>query len=275
MFECFSKTRDLEDNYDHDDDENDLEYILECVLMDDDGSDEYKELRNNYNSQLTQNCNCSEGVCSNLEECLHGGAYECTSNKSELVLKSNNSLPIFECNGSCKCGISCCANRLVQYGPRRDLEIFDSPLYHSKGVRTTVNIPQGAFICEYAGELITKTESQRRIEVNDSLGQMNYVLCLKEFTTEGISVVTFVDPCRRGNIGRYLNHSCQPNCQIMAVRVECPIPKIGIFALRDIDAFEELCFHYGGEEPKQAAGSGKTCLCGSLNCSGFMPNTKM
>ncbi|XP_046866131.1 probable histone-lysine N-methyltransferase set-23 isoform X2 [Drosophila willistoni] len=274
MCECFPKMRDLEDNYDHEDNENDMEYILECVLMEDDGSDEYKELRNNYNSQLTQSCKCSKGVCSDLAECPHGGAYKYSSNKSELVLKSNNSLPIFECNGSCECGINC-GNRLVQNGPRRDLEIFDSPLYHSKGVRTTVNIPQGAFICEYAGELITKTESQRRIEVNDSLGYMNYVLCLKEFASEEISEVTIVDPCRRGNIGRYLNHSCQPNCQIMAVRVECPIPKIGIFASRDIHALEELCFHYGGEETRPKTGSCKICLCGSLNCSGFMPNTEM
>ncbi|KAL9894871.1 putative histone-lysine N-methyltransferase set-23, partial [Glossina fuscipes fuscipes] len=45
------------------------------------------------------------------------------------------------------------------------------------------------------------------------------------------------------NIGRYLNHSCQPNCQIKSVRIDCPLPS-PIFSKNFIKAGEELCFHY-------------------------------
>jgi len=115
----------------------------------------------------------------------------------------------------------------VQYGPRKNLEIFDSPVYGSKGLRTTINIPEGGYICEYAGELLTASEAKRRLKINEELGLMNYVLVLNEYTSETKQQVTIVDPSRRGNIGRYLNHSCQPNCHIAAVRIDCPIPKIG------------------------------------------------
>ncbi|XP_033232843.1 histone-lysine N-methyltransferase SETMAR isoform X5 [Drosophila pseudoobscura] len=85
------------------------------------------------------------------------------------------------------------------------------------------------------------------------------------------------DPSRRGNIGRYINHSCDPNCHITAVRIDCPIPKICVFAARSILAQEELCFHYGGEDRyvEDQASDSKACLCSADSCAGFMPNSKI
>ncbi|XP_030564191.1 histone-lysine N-methyltransferase SETMAR isoform X3 [Drosophila novamexicana] len=82
-------------------------------------------------------------------------------------------------------------------------------------------------------------------------------------------------PAQRGNIGRYLNHSCQPNCEILPVRTNCPIPKVGIFAKHDIYANEELCFHYAGEEHREGMSNGKPCLCGAPYCIGVIPNTRI
>ncbi|XP_052835081.1 probable histone-lysine N-methyltransferase set-23 [Drosophila gunungcola] len=258
------------DDYEHPDS---LEYILESVLMPNDDSLEFKHLADEYNSVLLNQCSC-HGDCEKNEICPHGSQYENPTEGRELLLKQF-SIPVVECNDFCKCSRNTCSNRLVQYGPRKNLEIFDSLVYGSKGLRTKEKILRGAFICEYAGELLTTSEATRRLKINEELGWMNYVLVLNEHTSEQKQQVTIVDPSRRGNIGRYLNHSCEPNCQIAAVRIDCPLPKIGIFAGRDIPAWEELCFHYGGEGQYKKVNNGKNCLCAAATCTGFMPNTEI
>ncbi|XP_034487793.1 probable histone-lysine N-methyltransferase set-23 [Drosophila innubila] len=273
----------INDDYDH---KESLEYILENVLMTDDGSPEFKSLEDDYNSQLTLFCSCSaqknSRICNDSAHCCHGVGYLFNTEEAELVLvkNTNKRLPaLIECNDLCECKLSQCNNRLVQFGPRKKLEIFYSPLFKSMGLRTTVNIPCGAFICEYAGELLTLSEAKRRLKLIDKRGQMNYVLCLHEYarlehnTDYQPSQITIVDPSQRGNIGRYLNHSCQPNCEILAVRINSPIPKIGIFAKQNISVNEELCFHYGGEEFENGSPDGKPCLCGAPNCTSVLPNT--
>uniref|UniRef100_B3P1J2 GG17759 n=1 Tax=Drosophila erecta TaxID=7220 RepID=B3P1J2_DROER len=212
------------DDYEHQDE---LEYILESVLMPSDDSEEFKCLADDYNSVLLNHCPCI-GACENSKVCPHGGQYEFTGDGSELILRKSAN-PVIECNNLCKCCRNTCCNRLVYLGPRKHLEIFDSPAYGSKGLRTTVKIPKGGYICEYAGELLTVPEAKRRLQANEKLGLMNYVLVLNEYTSDKMQQVTIVDPSRRGNIGRYLNHSCEPNCHIAAVRIDCPIPKIGEF----------------------------------------------
>ncbi|XP_017083882.1 probable histone-lysine N-methyltransferase set-23 [Drosophila eugracilis] len=259
----------LQDDYEHPDP---LEYILESVLMPSDESLEYKLLADDYNSVLLNQCHCS-GVCEDSKICPHGGQYDCSDGNDVLLRKT--SLPVLECNDLCTCSRNTCCNRLAQYGPRKNLEIFDSPVFGSKGLRTTVGISKGGYICEYAGELLTPSEAKKRLLYNEENGLMNYILVLNEYASEKKQQVTIVDPSRRGNIGRYLNHSCEPNCYIAAVRIDCPIPKIGIFAARDILAQEELCFHYGGEGQLDNLVDGKPCLCASSKCTGFMPSTEI
>lgn len=58
----------------------------------------------------------------------------------------------------------------------------------------------------------------------------------------------------------------------------CLICKKGIFAKRNIEAFEELCFHYGDDCIQQSMKTNNTktkrrkCLCGSNICQNFLPN---
>ncbi|XP_034130112.1 histone-lysine N-methyltransferase SETMAR [Drosophila guanche] len=266
----------VNDDYEHPDN---IEYILESVLMPSEDSLDFIQLKNEYNSLILHQCQCDKGDCS---RCSHGGAYEYCPKGKELIQRQSKescSIPILECNSLCDCRLDFCTNRLVQYGPRENLEVFNSATFKSKGVRTKVNIPCGAFICEYAGEILTISEAKRRLVNNKELECMNYVLVLNEYTKtddcrEEKRQVTIVDPSRRGNIGRYINHSCEPNCQIAAVRIDCPIPKICIFAARNIHAHEELCFHYGGEDQQvDQASDSKTCLCTADSCAGFMPNS--
>lgn len=226
----------VQDDYEH---QGETEYVLENVLMKEDDSLEFLLMQEDYNSVLTAYCRCGLACdCNeNNNACCHGGRFKYNEETNELVLrqKVDNYFPaLIECNVLCSCDVNRCKNRLVQKGPRKNLEIFDSPRFKSKGLRTTTYIPCGAFICEYAGELLTQTEAKRRLALIEKNSQMNYILCLNEYTKKEskgttkykTAQVTCVDPSKRGNIGRYLNHSCDPNCEVLPVRINCPIPKI-------------------------------------------------
>lgn len=76
----------------------------------------------------------------------------------------------------------------------------------------------------------------------------------------------FVDATKKGNLGRFCNHSCNPNCYVDKWVVGDKL-RMGIFAERNIKAGEELVFNYNvdryGADPQP-------CYCGEPNCTGFI-----
>ena len=92
---------------------------------------------------------------------------------------------------------------------------------------------------------------------------------------------TFVDPALIGNIGRFLNHSCEPNLLMIPVRIDSMVPKLALFAARDILPEEELSYDYSGRflnlmngEDKARVDNGKLrkpCYCGARSCAAFLP----
>lgn len=75
-----------------------------------------------------------------------------------------------------------------------------------------------------------------------------------------------IDAGPRGNLMRFMNHNCDPNCETQKWTVNGDI-RVGLFAKQDIAAGEELTFNYNldclGNEKRP-------CLCGSPRCSGFI-----
>jgi hypothetical protein len=68
-----------------------------------------------------------------------------------------------------------------------------------------------------------------------------------------------------GNVGRFINHSCNPSLMAVRVCVEVPheyLHRIGFFALRDIVENEELSFDYRYD----STGHTMPCHCGAPNC---------
>ncbi|NWU94791.1 SETMR methyltransferase, partial [Upupa epops] len=188
--------------------------------------------------------------------------------------------PVFECNSLCRCGDSC-QNRVVQRGLQFRLEVFKTEK-KGWGLRTLEFIAKGRFVCEYAGEVVGFTEARRRIQAQTPKDP-NYVLAVREHLHSGGVMETFVDPTYTGNVGRFLNHSCQPNLFMVPVRVDSMVPKLALFAAADIAAGEELCYDYSGrfhnlsqtnreqtaaEEEKRLR---KPCYCGSRSCASFLP----
>lgn len=237
---------DLHDDYEHID--SSIEYVIENVLQTTNTqSTEYSRLQEKFNTFAAQTCDCTEpNRCMNGTDCLHGGNYviyeDKQTNRRELILNENRKSRdlIYECSAYCSCP-SYCYNRLVQFGPRKDLKIEDySHLGKSYGLTTLASIPKGSFVCEYAGEILCPEEAHNRHQMNDANKQMNYIICLNErpMTDDAFAasemlnpqcmIQTFIDPSSIGNIGRYLNHSCDPNCEIISVRIDGVIPKLGM-----------------------------------------------
>ena len=71
-----------------------------------------------------------------------------------------------------------------------------------------------------------------------------------------------IDAARKGNQARFINHSCDPNCETQKWLVRGELA-IGLFALSDIRAGEELTFDYNferyGDKPMR-------CYCGARTC---------
>ncbi|NWV02371.1 SETMR methyltransferase, partial [Ptilonorhynchus violaceus] len=190
------------------------------------------------------------------------------------------SRPVFECNSLCRCGDSC-QNRLVQRGLQLRLQVFRTER-KGWGVRTLEPVPRGTFVCEYAGEVLGFAEARRRAQAQTAQDS-NYILALREHLHDGRVLETFVDPTRVGNVGRFLNHSCEPNLFMVPVRVDSMVPKLALFAATDIPAGEELSYDYSGrfhnlpgtsrehqplEEENRLR---KPCYCGSPTCASFLP----
>nr|XP_029512059.1 histone-lysine N-methyltransferase NSD2-like [Oncorhynchus nerka] len=75
-----------------------------------------------------------------------------------------------------------------------------------------------------------------------------------------------IDAGPKGNYSRFMNHSCQPNCDTQKWTVNGDT-RVGLFAVCDIPAGTELTFNYNLD----CLGNEKTaCRCGASNCSGFL-----
>ncbi|XP_041974000.1 histone-lysine N-methyltransferase SETMAR [Aricia agestis] len=258
-----------------------LVYVDESIPGPSDESEDYKNILSEYNSQVTHSCDCSKCVdtsCKCLQQSggvqnyiLDGkgniGAY-----KLNTIFDVNSGF-IKECNDLCSCS-EYCGNRLVQKGPI-DCLMVQSCKNSLKGLGliTCQAIHRGTFICEYAGELLTRDQAIFRNNLNQQSGKMNYIFCLQEHCN-GKTLQTFIDPSYIGNIGRYINHSCEPNCKIIPVRVNSMIPKLAIFSSEDILPGTELTFDYGCTSnifDTEQNVCRKVCLCGSPSCRGIMP----
>jgi uncharacterized protein len=118
---------------------------------------------------------------------------------------------------------------------------------HSVGVFTNAPIRKGARVVEYVGRRISPEEADRLY----TGAPRTYLYGLDDGKTvidgEGIAA--------------YLNHSCNPNCEVDENK-----NRVWIVALRNIAAGEELLWDYNLYDDDDPA----PCHCGSPKCRGTM-----
>ncbi|XP_052439920.1 histone-lysine N-methyltransferase EHMT2 isoform X3 [Carassius gibelio] len=204
-----------------------------------------------------QHCSCTDDCSSS--NCLCGQlSIRCWYDKDHRLLQEFNKIEpplIFECNMACSCHKTC-KNRVVQAGIKVRLQLYRTEKM-GWGVRALQDIPQGSFICEYVGELISDAEAD--VREDDS-----YLFDLDNKDGE----VYCIDARYYGNISRFINHLCDPN--IIPVRVfmlhqDLRFPRIAFFSSRDIFTGQELGFDYG-DRFWDIKSKYFTCQCGSEKC---------
>ncbi|KAH0552920.1 histone methyltransferase set2 [Trichoglossum hirsutum] len=157
----------------------------------------------------------------------------------------------------CNCG-SGCQNQRFQRKQYASVSVIETEK-KGFGLRTDSDLNPHDFIYEYVGEVINENQFRRRMIQYDEEG-------IKHFYFMSLSKGEFVDATRKGNLGRFCNHSCKPNCYVDKWIVGDKL-RMGIFAGRRIKAGEELVFNYNvdryGADPQP-------CYCGELNCTGYI-----
>ncbi|PKK73831.1 SET domain-containing protein, partial [Rhizophagus irregularis] len=247
-------------------------YVNNCVTLPGTTSDSYYDGCDCKDDCESEDCGCKS---------THGFFYV-SRGLNPAFLQSTSILPnisVYECNSNCSCSSVKCPNRLTQHGVSLPLQIFKSNSGCGWGVRShTRKIRKGEFVCEYAGEIIKTDEAKRRWITAKEKNEDNYILCLKEHVKDRI-LRTNIDPTHIGNVGRFINHSCDSNLQIFLTRINSLIPTAALFAKRDIEINEELSFDYAGGmndnndniQEININTERKKCLCGSQYCKKFLP----
>ncbi|KAI9776955.1 MAG: histone methyltransferase set2 [Candelina submexicana] len=162
-----------------------------------------------------------------------------------------------ECVGDCGCG-SDCQNQRFQRRQYATVSVIKTEK-KGYGLRADTGLHPGDFIFEYIGEVINEKQFRSRMIQYDTDK-------IKHFYFMSLSKSEFVDATKKGNLGRFCNHSCNPNCYVDKWVVGDKL-RMGIFAERTIHAGEELVFNYNvdryGADPQP-------CYCGEPNCTGFL-----
>jgi SET domain-containing protein len=142
---------------------------------------------------------------------------------------------------------------------------------HGSGVFAAKNIKKGEFIIEYKGLLRSHEEVDAAYDNEDETGH-TFLFTLNEDYV--------LDANIKGNDARWINHSCDPNCDSEHVDAENgdkSKDRIEIKAIRDIKAGEELSYNYGIRLAERHTPKLKklwACLCGSPKCTGTMLQPK-
>lgn len=162
-----------------------------------------------------------------------------------------------ECFGDCGCG-SDCQNQRFQRRQYANVAVIQTEK-KGYGLRADDDLQAHDFIFEYVGEVINENHFRRRMIQYDEEG-------IKHFYFMSLSKGEFVDATIKGNLGRFCNHSCNPNCYVDKWVVGDKL-RMGIFAERNIKAGEELVFNYNVD---RYGANPQPCYCGEPNCTGFI-----
>ena len=139
------------------------------------------------------------------------------------------------------------------------IEVRASPL-HGLGVFAARRIPRGTRVIEYLGERVSHAEADRRYDHKDAGDSHTFLFIVDERTV--------IDAGVDGNEARFVNHSCEPNCESVIEN-----QRVYIDAIRPIEPGEELTYDYQikreADDPPDIDAV-FACRCGVEGCRGSM-----
>ena len=145
--------------------------------------------------------------------------------------------------------------------PSPPIEVRDSSI-HGRGAFATRPIRKGRRIIEYTGEHMPWDVASATEDPDDP---HTFIFGL----SDGNQVI---NAAINGNDARWINHSCDPNCEAIEEG-----DRVFIYALRDLEPGEELFYDYGLEidEPRSPEMEKQfACFCGARNCRGTLLGSK-
>jgi len=123
----------------------------------------------------------------------------------------------------------------------------------NKGLVASRDIKKGTRIIKYKGKLISKKESEENPKFDNS----------KRIYIFEINNKYDLDGNFNFNSARLINHSCNPNCEVVGKGL-----KLWIESIKDIKKGEELSYDYGFSFDEDF--KNYPCKCNSLNCCGYI-----
>jgi len=190
-------------------------------------------------------------------------------------------VPVCDCPippaGKLACGVDCinrvsrftCDPQLCRHGDQCSNRAFNqlkSPklkiLYiggaRGWGVVAAEPLRSGVFVAEYVGEIIDDEECERRLWDSKRKGEENHYMM-------ELSADMIIDARAKGSVARFINSSCEPNCEAMRWQdAGTGETRVGIFAVRNVQCGEEITYDYAYEDfdVKQSF----KCECSSELC---------
>jgi len=131
---------------------------------------------------------------------------------------------------------------------------------HGSGVYAKRRIRKGTRIVEYLGDRISHEEADARYEEKGQDDGHTFLFVVSDRVV--------IDAGVDGNAARFINHSCDPNCETVIEG-----GRVFIEAKRTIRPGEELGYEYGltwesTDDPEELANY--SCRCGAPQCRGTM-----
>ncbi|KAK4281331.1 hypothetical protein QN277_012841 [Acacia crassicarpa] len=180
---------------------------------------------------------------------------------------------IKECWVKCGC-VKQCGNRVVQRGITFNLQVFFTSEGKGWGLRTLEELPKGAFVCEFVGEILTVKELHERNIQCAQNGTYTYPVLLDADWDSGDindKEALCLDAASYGNVARFINHRCL-DANLIEIPVEVETSDhhyfhLAFFTSRKVAALEELTWDYGIDfDDSESPVKPFSCRCGSKFC---------
>jgi hypothetical protein len=127
-----------------------------------------------------------------------------------------------------------------------------------RGAFALRDIKKGERLIEYVGERISHAVADARYDDESMKSHHTFLY--------SVSRRTVIDASVGGNDARFINHSCDPNCEAVIEK-----SRVFIYAKKPMRAGEELMYDYGYERDGTETAEDErryACRCGTARCRG-------